>query len=126
MNEQRMIDRGLNPVHKESGLLEGYTFIINKKSSKFKGISFANIKPRDDSFVEGILYTLSSEKELEKLDKFEGYPKHYNRKLLFILNDLGTPVMAYVYTSQPEWETKTASLTTEEYNQLLEQMQSNS
>lgn len=115
MNEKRMTDRGVNFLSKEKGTLKGYRFIINKKSQKIPGIGFANIIKDKNSEVEGILYEVKTE-DILKLDKFEGYPKHYRREMLPINGE-----NVIVYIANDNWTTINELNTTEEYkNHILE------
>lgn len=115
MNEQRMIERGVNWKSKENGVLKGYRFIINKKSQKNPSIGFANIIRDENSEVEGIIYEVTYD-DILKLDGFEGYPKHYNRNFMSIGDK-----ECVVYFANEKWISLNELLTTEEYkNHILE------
>lgn len=115
LDEKRMIDRGVNFTSKEKGTLKGYRFIINKKSQKNPNIGFANIVEDFNSEVEGIIYEVENE-DIIKLDKFEGFPKHYRRENHIINNK-----ECVVYIANNEWTTFNEIATTEEYkNHILE------
>lgn len=115
LNERRMIDRGVNFLNKEKGTLKGYRFIINKKSQKDNSIGFANIIKDDNSEVEGIVYEII-DSDILKLDKFEGFPRHYYREIHKI-NDEDV----VVYIANNSWISTNELLTTEEYkNHILE------
>ena len=92
MDKKRMIERGVKIINMLPAKLEHYKLKFNKVS---KQGAVANIEYNKDSIVEGILYAVES---LELLDKYEGYPKHYNRILLKINN-----VDAYVYLANNEY-----------------------
>jgi len=120
MSEQRMISRGLTPLSKEIGILEDYKFIINKKSFKDPSLGFANIIPESGSSVEGIIYKVL-DADIKKLDRFEGYPKHYTKELLTIRLYDGELVESIVYIANPNWVSKTVLKSTTEYkNYILE------
>ena len=115
MNDNRMTERGVNFLSKEKGTLKGYRFIINKKSQKNPNIGFANIIRDDNSEVEGIIYEVSQE-DILKLDKFEGFPRHYRREI-FIINDKE----CIIYIANDEWTSINELIATEEYkNHILE------
>jgi gamma-glutamylcyclotransferase (GGCT)/AIG2-like uncharacterized protein YtfP len=115
MNDKRMTERGVNFLSKEKGILKGYRFIINKKSQKNSNIGFANIIRDDNSEVEGIIYEVS-EDDILKLDKFEGYPKHYNRDTYIINNK-----KCVIYIANDNWTSVNELEATEEYkNHILE------
>lgn len=115
MSEKRMLERDITIISRKSATLHGYRLIINKKSFKDHRIGFANIVEDINSRVEGILYEIEYE-DVSKLDKFEGFPKHYNRTFMKIDND-----EAIVYIATNAWISNTDLLTTKEYkNYLLE------
>lgn len=115
MNEQRMLDRGVNFTSKELGILNGYKMIINKRSYKNPEMGFANIIPSLDEQVEGVLYEVSID-DIFKLDKFEGYPKHYNRRKMIVNSE-----ESIVYVANPKWVSIGELKATEEYkNHILE------
>ncbi len=118
MNDARMVDRGITVISKQLGVLNGYTFIINKKSKADPNIGFANIIPADN-YVEGVIFEILST-DIQKLDKFEGYPKHYIRETLSINTDNGC-IDAITYIANVDWVSTDPLLTTAEYqNHILE------
>ena len=115
MSQKRMIERGVQFSGKEKGILKGYHFVVNKKSFKDERVGFANIIKDPNSEVEGIVYELPHE-EIHKLDRFEGYPKHYRREFLKINNE-----DTVVYIANDLWISSDELRTTEEYkNHILE------
>jgi len=115
MNEKRMTDRGVNFISKEKGTLEGYKFVVNKKSQKNPHIGFANIIEDKDSKVEGVIYELNHT-DIKKLDRFEGYPRHYYRKIININNK-----ECVVYIANMNWTTENELPTSKDYkNHILE------
>jgi gamma-glutamylcyclotransferase (GGCT)/AIG2-like uncharacterized protein YtfP len=120
MSEKRMINRGLTPLSKQIGILENYKFIINKKSYKNPELGFANVMLSEKDNVEGIVYKVL-ESDIKKLDKFEGFPKHYTKELLTIRLFGGELVQAIVYIANPNWVSETVLKSTTEYkNYILE------
>ena len=101
MNPERMIERGVSFTSRERAVLEGWRLKFNKVSSINAREGYANIERDDNSVVEGILYTIE-DKDIEKLDTFEGYPKHYNRVVLKVKKDNGEEVEALVYIANPD------------------------
>lgn len=115
MSADRLLERGVNFLSKEKGTLKGYRFLINKKSQKNPNIGFANIIKDENSEVEGILYEVKTE-DILKLDKYEGYPKHYRRENHIINNQ-----EAIVYIANDSWTSENELGTTDEYkNHILE------
>lgn len=96
MNPRRMSERGINIVKPISCSLAGYKLIFNKKA-KDGAFAYANIQIScEDDFVEGILYQLSNE-DIKKLDRFEGFPNHYDKKSLSVVCSDGKNVQALTY-----------------------------
>lgn len=62
----------------------------------FNSRGVATIIPDSNSVVYGVLYEITQEC-LNKLDSFEGYPKHYDRKEIKVVNKDGDLVEATVY-----------------------------
>jgi len=119
MNSKRMLDRGVKFLKKEIGFLYDYKFIINKKSYKNPNIGYANIIKKKNSIVEGILYTIN-EYDIKKLDKYEGYPKHYDKKILDIISN-NNIVKSITYIANKNWITNKQLKTTKDYkNHILE------
>jgi gamma-glutamylcyclotransferase (GGCT)/AIG2-like uncharacterized protein YtfP len=115
LNDNRMISRGVNFTSKEKGILKGYRFVINKISQKNPNIGFANIVKDENSEVEGIIYGVNMD-DIQKLDKYEGAPKHYRREILTINNE-----QVVVYIANESWTSIDELYTTEEYkNHILE------
>jgi gamma-glutamylcyclotransferase (GGCT)/AIG2-like uncharacterized protein YtfP len=110
-----MLDRNIKFTSKKQGILNGYKLIINKRSYKNPEIGFANIIKDNDSIVEGILYDVDIN-EIFKLDKYEGFPKHYNRVHMNISGE-----DSIVYIANPKWVSDIELKTTKEYkNHILE------
>ena len=100
MNPDRMKYRGIIWYDSYPGLLENYELVFNKASTRSENIqSFANIKVKNNFFVEGVIY-LIDEKYLKVLDKFEGTNKKtpdYLRIKLDIIKDKTEIVPAWMY-----------------------------
>lgn len=115
MSEKRMISRGVNFYKKETGILKGYRFVINKMSQKDNKIGFANIIKDENSEVEGIVYDIN-DNDILKIDRFEGFPTHYSREIHKINNE-----DCVVYIANTNWTSLNELNTTQEYkNHILE------
>jgi len=101
MSEKRMKERGVTFSKRYKGVLENYTLTINKKSYKNPKLGYANVKPEENSIVEGVIYDLT-EREFLILDKFEGFPLHYRREELDVNVD-GKMERCVVYIAQAKW-----------------------
>lgn len=120
MSLKRMIDRGLNPKNQEVAFLDNYKFLINKKSYKDPNIGYANVKPSNGDVVEGVLYEISNS-DIKLLDKYEGFPKHYNKETLYLRRYNGYFVESVVYIANDNWTSPEQLKTTNEYkNYILE------
>lgn len=100
MNYDRLMARGVIPSTYRRGYLPGYRLKFNKQAYNKPGVGYANIVPDINYTVEGVLYRIDT-KDLDIIDKYEGYPKHYNRLQLRIFNPLFTSILAWVYLAQP-------------------------
>ncbi|MCS7231603.1 MAG: gamma-glutamylcyclotransferase family protein, partial [Elusimicrobiota bacterium] len=93
--------------------LKGYLFVYVGYSEYRKG-AVANIIEKEDSVVWGGLYEIDSEC-LCKLDKYEGCPCVYQRKLLTVITDDGREFQAYVYFRKEKIQEKPS----EEYLEIV-------
>lgn len=85
MNLARVQKRGLQiDGNATAGVLSNYRLRFNKRSRKNPCAGHANIEPDFSSRVEGVLYPLCDDREIEKMDPFESAPTHYRRELVFI------------------------------------------
>ena len=85
MDEHKLkIKRNVDFYEKFSGKLNGWEIVFDKIASGKPGVAYSNISPKENSCVEGIIYKIKSEDVLNKLDKDEGWPKHYEKKYLSI------------------------------------------
>ena len=84
----------------------------------FRRGGFATIAPKEGGKVHGLLWSLTPECE-RSLDRYEGYPRFYDKKMVTVRDGLGRSlsVMAYIMDERfqvPELPTKTY------YNGILE------
>jgi gamma-glutamylcyclotransferase (GGCT)/AIG2-like uncharacterized protein YtfP len=75
------------------GVLIDYQLAFNKLAHGKIGEGYANVMTSPGDLVEGVVYQFD---EIGKLDKPEGYPIHYDRKLMVISIDGGF-LEAWVY-----------------------------
>ena len=76
-------------------VLKGYQFIYDGQS-RLRGGGIANIALAPREVVWGGLYEIS-ESESMKLDKYEGSPKYFQRRIVPVKNDQGQILQAMVY-----------------------------
>ena len=88
MNPQKMKERNINYTERIPATLKGYTLRFNKIASRNPAEGFANIVLNVNGVVEGVLYDLP-DTDIEILDKYEGFPNHYDRKKVRVLAAAG-------------------------------------
>ena len=76
--------RKVNFYEKFSGKLDGWEIVFDKITSDKSRVAYSNISPKENSCVEGIIYKIKSEDVLNKLDKDEGWHKHYKKEYLSV------------------------------------------
>ena len=84
MDISTLHERHIKYINYRVGILKDYQFKFNKPTIN-KLNSFANINPRIGSQVEGIISTITIE-TLKLLDIYEGYPKHYQREKVSVID----------------------------------------
>ena len=97
-------NKGVAVVSRRRAVLRGYRLLFNKKSLRERlpsSIGFANINENPDGSVEGVLYELAGDMDLERLDASERYPSHYTRLRIVVEVD-GENEECWVYQAQPE------------------------
>ena len=99
MDFKRLEEREVSFEFIGLGILEDYTLKFNKIASKRSGAGYANIVKQKGSRVEGLLFSIAN---IEKLDRFEGYPTHYKKEILKIQHSISV-VDATVYVAAADW-----------------------
>lgn len=99
MDPDRMRRRGIRFYKREHAILEGWRLKFNKIASRNPREGYANIEKDPRSIVEGILYEIQ-DSDIEKLDKYEGYPNHYYRIKVRVKLDSGEEVEAITYIAR--------------------------
>lgn len=88
--------RGVFIYGMRPAILWGWRLAFNKQAVDNPSEGFANIIPDELSRVEGIMYEVE-EDDLRKLDVFEGYPVHYQKRFLTVNLYGGWTAEAVVY-----------------------------
>lgn len=101
MNTERMKERGANFSKREHAVLEGCRLEFNTIVSANSQKGYANIVEDKEGIVEGILYEIK-DSDIKKLDSYEGYPWHYNRREVEVKLDNGQKVKAVTYIANPD------------------------
>ena len=101
MDEHKLkIKRSVGFYEKFSGKIDGWEIVFDKVASGKPGTAYSNISPKENSCVEGIVYKIKSEDILNKLDKDEGWPKHYEKKYMSVKTANGF-LECLVYVANP-------------------------
>ena len=101
MDEHKLkIKRRINFYEKFSGKIDGWEILFDKAASGKPGVAYSNISPKENSCVEGIVYKIKSEAILNKLDKREGWPQHYEKKYMSVKTTNGF-LECLVYVANP-------------------------
>ncbi len=89
------------PEHKFLGcaVLVDHKFVYDGQSLK-RGGGVGNIIPMRREIVWGGLYEIT-EKDSKRLDKYEGYPKYYQKRTVAVKNDQGKFLEAMIYRRPP-------------------------
>jgi len=117
MNPERMLRRGARFKGYRRGVLKNYELRFNKL--RLNGSAAANAVFKPGARLEGVLYELENPAEaIEALDRAEGYPSHYDRKILPVETPEGKLVDAVVYLAQP-WVVKEGLVPEREYFEHL-------
>lgn len=101
MDGDRLRERGVSFSRRQRAVLEGYRLVFNKRSSRNPREGYANIVKDEDGVVEGILYEIA-DGDIKKLDRYEGYPQHYERQKVKVRLHSGGVVEAVVYIARQE------------------------
>ena len=100
MDPDRMKQRGVNFLKREHAILEGWKLLFNKIASRNPNEGYANMEKEEGSVVEGILYEIQGS-DMEKLDRYEGYPNHYKKISIKVRLDTGEEMEAITYVANP-------------------------
>ena len=102
-NPAVMKRKGVGFTSRRRAVLRGFRLLFNKKAMRRSlpdDIGFANINEDADGAVEGILYEIIDD-DLERLDRSERYPDHYDRIEVTVEADGGRE-RCCTYRAQPD------------------------
>jgi gamma-glutamylcyclotransferase (GGCT)/AIG2-like uncharacterized protein YtfP len=80
------------------GRLYGYEICFPRRSSSRQGKGVASICEKPGAFVEGVLFQLTNS-DWDNLDRYEGVPNSYTRKLVTISMNDGKETVAETYVA---------------------------
>ena len=116
LNRKQMLERCPDSKPKFTANLPNYKLVFVGWSRQWRG-GVASIKPFKGERVFGAIYEVS-DRDLRRLDKYEGYPNVYNRLNVRVFSEGGELIEAitYIKAGQAE-ETQPSS----EYLSLIQQ-----
>ena len=115
VNHKQMQSRCSDSHFVKRAHLKGYKLIYDGNSITRKG-AVANVVKKDDSIVWGGLFEIN-EYDRASLDRYEGYPRSYNRKSVQIIDDEGNQYEAITYYRTG----KQIGVPSEEYRSIIKQ-----
>ena len=118
MDPDRMKEREINFSKRERAILEGWRLEFNKVASRNPKEGYANIVKDEEHIIEGIIYTIQ-DSDIKKLDKYEGYPNHYERLTVRVRLDDGEEVEAIAYVAKSDKVKKGLKPSKEYLNHIL-------
>ena len=95
LNRKQMLERCPDSKPKFIATLHNYKLIFTGWSRQWRG-GVVSIKPLMGERVLGAIYEIS-DKDLRRLDKYEGYPDTYSRLKVTVFNEHGEPIAALTY-----------------------------
>jgi len=95
MNHKQMAERCPGSCFVKRVYLEGYKFIYDGYSDTRKG-AVANIIEENGNIVWGGLFEIK-EDDLRSLDRYEGYPRFYDKKIVKVKDEASNVYDAWVY-----------------------------
>ncbi len=101
MDPARMRDRTINYSVREHAVLSRYSLQFNKIADANSEEGRANIVPDAEDSVEGAFYDIEPS-DITKLDRYEGYPAHYDKINVSVRLDDGSEIEALTYIAQPD------------------------
>ncbi len=102
LNKKQMLERCPDSKPMFVATLPNYTLVFVGWSRQWRG-GTATIKPFKGERVRGAIYEIS-ERDLRKLDRFEGYPDSYNRIIVRVFDEDANPVETVTYIKAGQLE----------------------
>ncbi|MFC1919079.1 gamma-glutamylcyclotransferase family protein [Chloroflexota bacterium] len=96
LNRKRMLERCPDSKPGFTATLPNYKLVFVGWSRQWRG-GTAGIKHFRGGKVVGALYEIS-DKDLRRLDSYEGYPGNSNKLNVTVFNEDGEPIQAVTYT----------------------------
>lgn len=95
LNRKQMLERCPDSKPKFIATLHNYKLVFVGWSRRWRG-GVASIRPFRGERVLGAIYEIS-DRDLRRLDSYQGYPGNYNRLNVTVFNENGDPIEAITY-----------------------------
>jgi len=102
LNRKQMLERCPDSEPKFLATLRNYKLVFAGWSRQWRG-GYATIQLFRGERVLGAIYEIS-ERDLRRLDKYEGYPGSYNRLKVTVFTEDGEPIEAITYIKSGQLE----------------------
>jgi len=116
LNKKQMLERCPDSKPMFIATLHNYKLVFTGWSRQWRG-GVASIKPFRGERVIGAIYEVS-DRDLRRLDSYEGYPSKYNRFNITVFDEDGEPIKAMTYIKSGQLEETQPS---KEYLSLIQQ-----
>ena len=95
LNQKQMLERCPDSKPKFTATLPNYKLVFVGWSRQWRG-GMASIRPFRGEKVLGAIYEIS-DRDLRRLNNYEGYPGNYNRLNVTVFNEDGESIQAVTY-----------------------------
>lgn len=103
MDPVRLLERCPSARDRRPGRLLDHRLVFDKIALERDGTGYANVVRAKGEEVEGVLVEVSRDDLEYRLDRVEGHPRHYSRRLMAIEEPSGERAVAWVYFATPEF-----------------------
>lgn len=116
LNQRQMLERCPDSEPKFIATLPNYKLVFVGWSRQWRG-GVASIRPFRGERVPGAVYEVS-DRNLRRLDSYEGYPRSYTRLNVTVFDEGGEPIKAITYIKSGQSDEAQPS---KEYLALIQQ-----
>jgi len=116
LNQRQMLERCPDSEPKFIATLPNYKLVFVGWSRQWRG-GVASIRPFRGERVPGAIYEVS-DRDLKRLDSYEGYPRSYTRLNITVFDEGGEPIKAITYIKSGQSDEAQPS---KEYLALIQQ-----
>ncbi len=102
IDRKQMLERCPDSKPKYIATLPNYKLVFVGWARQWRG-GTANIRPLRGEKVLGAIYEIS-DRDLRRLDNYEGYPRSANRLNITVFNEDGEPIQAITYIKAGQLE----------------------